>query len=154
MNNPSDKQLEDLIHQQLKDQPDLNAPASLVPRVMRAITSPSSVLDCPRQWWTWRVELKIASAAASLLVLTLFVYAASQVWVEFPSLEEQSILTGLWRFGSLGVMLGETFANALLVVAKHVGLSWLAAAVSLILLMYAACVALGTLCVRLAVKSR
>jgi hypothetical protein len=69
MNRDNEEQFETEIDRELKGLPELQAPASLIPRVMAALESRAAVPWFMRSWPAWPVALK---ASSFLLLAALF----------------------------------------------------------------------------------
>lgn len=72
------------LHQQLRNLPDMEAPASLIPNVMAAIRKREAAV---RAWYrrpatTWPPALQIALGVAALLVFLLGVHGVHQLTAE------------------------------------------------------------------------
>jgi hypothetical protein len=146
--------LEQLIHRELSKLPDRSAPEDLIPAVLAQIAARQRKRwwQCP--WINWPLAAQVASVpllsagvAACLLGLSmLWRLAMAQATVDTIS-ERWDGVSAVWDvFAALG--------NAVLLLGRSVGQEWLLIALLIPLLMYVACVGLGTLCYRLASSCR
>jgi hypothetical protein len=146
------KNLEELIHRELLKLPERAAPETLIPRVLAQIQARAN-----RRWWQcswshWPFPLKVLSLPFLLAGLAAAVAGASALWnwgsaepgLEFVSAKLESI-TAFWNLVS-------ALGNSVLVLGRAAGGQWLLVALLVPLIMYLACIALGTLCYRMAVS--
>ena len=146
MANDPNSSLEDLIQRELAKLPEMKAPETLVPRVMGTLQARSHApwWRQPFPSWPWRLRTlcltTLALMSISLIGAALFL----------PNPLQSRIDQWTARFMAFGDFL-VTLSQAAWAVKGHstVQLSLIVGA-SISLLMYAACVGLGTLCVRIA----
>ena len=154
MERPDQNELTDLIHRQLMKLPERTAPATLIPRVLRRIESRQRCWWL-RPWGTWPFSAKVFSLPLMLACLVAFVQGLTalsrlspEAWVVSEAETRLRPLAPVWD-------LAGTLANALGIALQSFNqpIVWLAA-VSIIVLMYLTCLAVGTMCVRVAYASR
>lgn len=148
MNNETDRQLEQLIHRELRQLPDLRAPGGLVARVQRAIASQTALPWWSQSWFAWPRLAQGASAFAAfaLVVAVGWMFGLGRL----PAGPAGGTLTELTAVTNAGL----TVLNA---VSNSIGLptsTFLAIAAAVLTLMYLGCLALGTLFYRVAVNPR
>lgn len=150
MNPEYEKDLEARIDAALKALPELEAPASLLPRVLQTIARRSAVPWYRQPWQMWPAALRVATlivlltgAGALCVAGWQLTRAAGVTAVEQELAQTFSGITGLWN--ALNALLG-----ALVLVVKHLGTGFLVAGGAAVAFGYAICVGLATACVRLA----
>lgn len=154
MNSDFDKQWEPRIGRELKQLPDLNAPATLATRVMARIEQRSALPWYRQSWQTWSVGLRIASFAVLLALFGGLYLAGSAL------LQEQSVTIAFHRAGEwvsgLDVIWKTlaVLADALVLTVEKLGTGFIVGFFAVAALCYAACVGLGTLVVRFATARR
>jgi hypothetical protein len=148
------KTLEELIHRELSKLPEQAAPETLVPRVLARIQARQQRHWWQRPWPQWPWAAQIASLPLMLGGVVSAFFGLSVIWKfmlgynEFGSISDTvDWVAGVWDF--LGVL-----GNAGMVLGRSVGQEWLLLALLVPVLMYLACVGLGTLCYRMAVSQR
>src|SRR5262245_27672913 len=150
MNEEYEKRLESEVDQLLKTQPELAAPALLMKRVMAAIEARVSVPWYRRAWQTWPNGLQAASLGVLLTMFGVLCIAGWQLermhgydlfFQEIGSVF--SGVLGLWN-AFLSIL------GAIALVAGKLGNVLLIAGVVAMALAWAACLGLGTVCVKLA----
>jgi len=154
MNPKSDKPLgdwESRLDCALKNLPDRQAPATLVPRVLQAIQARARLPWWRRTWWNWPPAAQIFSLLICSAILGGVVLLCEQSSLS-PVIEATSAwvsdlfapLAPLWHcLGSL--------SGALVLVAHKLGTLVFLIGALLCLGMYLSCVGLGTLCYRLVI---
>lgn len=152
MNPDYEKKLEAQVDAELKTLGDLTAPATLAPRVLRALEKRSLRPWYRQSWSTWPRGLQFASFA-SLALLFAGVFAAA--WMITHGVAGQGIgsLFGEW-FRSAGVAFKvvEVVKESLVLALRHLGTGVIAGCIAMMALLWAACVGLGTLYVRLGMQ--
>lgn len=138
------------IDRELKNLPDLKAPATLALRVMRAVSQRQALPWYHLPWQDWPVALRVA---ALVLLSSLFGGLCVASWqlsraagMSATMQEIGGLFSGVancWNI--LNVLLG-----AIVVVAKHLGTGFIVTCALIVGLGYALCLGLGTACVRLA----
>jgi hypothetical protein len=149
MNPEYQKQLEAGVRRELESLGELTAPPALANRILRAIEARQAVPWYQRSWATWSLPWRLASLAALSLVFAGLCFAGweithgvtgARIWTE--SLAD---VAALWR--TLGV-LGGTAVTLL----GRLGTGVITFGLVMIFLTWAACIALGTAYVRLALQ--
>lgn len=79
MHNEPDPQLAKLLHAQLRQLPDCQAPPALVPGVLEAIRARAEVPWWRQSWWHWPLTAKVAFAACALAFVGLL--ASGGFWL-------------------------------------------------------------------------
>lgn len=154
MNSDYQKELELEIDRELKQLPDLEAPATLVVRVMQAVRQRQALPWYRQPWQNWPVALRIA---ALVLLSSLFGGLCIASWqlsraagMSATMQEIGGLFSGVaivWNI--ISVLLG-----AVVVVIKHLGTGFMVSCVLIVALGYALCLGLGTACVRLALARK
>jgi len=147
VHNEPDKNLEALIHAELRQLPELPAPRNLVGRVMTMIAEQERQPWWRRPWLTWPKTAQAASAALLLAFIGGAGFIGHTAWegLSLASVENRSwmSLEGGWEFlGTLG--------NAVLVVLRAVNPVWLMGGLAFAGFVYLTCIGLGTVCFRVA----
>lgn len=150
MNPEHEKQLEQQVDRVLKRLPELSAPATLMPRVMRAIAARQSLRWYQTSWEVWPMGLRVASMTVLVAAFAGLCVAAWQLTqaVGYIAATEEvrnvfSSFTVVWS--TVQVLLG-----AVVVVFKHMGSGFMIGCLAAAGLAYAVCVAAGTAFFRLA----
>ena len=145
---PEDKQLEIEIDRQLKKLPDLQAPASLAPRVMAIISARATAPWYQRSWSTWPATLRWSALTALVAIFGAICYAGWGISNNAtPSLERfTGHLTGL---GALWTVIDDLLASGVATI-RSLGSGAIAGICAALVLSYAMCLALGAACYRLA----
>ena len=154
MNHDFENQLAAKVHQELNRLGELSAPPMLAGRVLRAIAQRRAVPWYRSAWQTWPLALQGVSLVALLLVfggICLGVGELSQVAKVSPAGQH----AGQWLawFGVLWKTAG-VLADAIGTAFRHLGMGIVIGCGLALLAAYAACVGLGTACVRLALARR
>jgi len=152
---PTDeRELEGLIHRELRRLPELEAPGTLIPRVMATIAARAQLPWWRRAWLTWPSAMQVLSV---LLLLAAVGVAASwglRTW-EFctghPLL--QKTLQSLASFSFLW-QVPLVLLNALGVVVRSHSQQLMIYGGGLLAVMYLSCVGLGTACYRVVFNKR
>ncbi len=144
MNPNPDNQLEAQMDRELKSLPRLTAPATLSPRIMAAIAARTTAPWYHRPWPTWPVPLR---ATALVLLLAAFggLCAAGSEALTATAGVAAGWFEGISVFWKAAGVLWGAVSLAL----KSLGPAFLIGMSLLLLLCYAACMGLGTICVRL-----
>ena len=154
MNPNYEKQLEAEIDRALKGLPELAAPRTLAPRVMRAIEQRAQAPWYRQSWQMWPAAVR---AAALVLLLALFGAICFAGW----ELRQTGIVVaatrqvGGWLSGvstvwnTVSALLG-----AVVLVVKKLGIAFTVGCLAALALAYAMCFGLGTVYVRLALARR
>src|SRR5438046_1881765 len=152
MNEQNEKQLEQLVHRELRKLPELPAPETLVHRVMLAVHAKEHQRWWQRSWWSWPRLMQVSSAAACVAAGTALVYFSAAAWqaagIGHP-------LDRIWQWVSSLSPLWDwlaTLVNALVLVMQKGGQQYVLIALGVAATMYLMCVAAGTACYRLALN--
>ena len=145
-----ERQLEERIDCELKALPELQAPPALAGRILSAVTRRAARPWYRRSWQEWPVPVQAASVPVFLALgggLCWAAFALAQMLVAVPALQNLATnaagLRVFWR--TLGVL-----GDAAIVCCRHIGPGVLAGVFAALFLVYAACMGLGTLSLRLA----
>jgi hypothetical protein len=154
MERPDQDELTDLIHQQLMKLPERTAPATLIPRVLRRIERRQHCWWL-RPWGTWPFSAKLFSLPLMIGCLGMFSLGLKAfsglplgAWIMSGAEDLLRPLTSIWD-------LTLTLSNAFWVALQSFNqpIVWVGV-VSVVFLMYLTCLAVGTMCVRVAYASR
>jgi len=152
MNEQNEKQLEQLIHRELRKLPELPAPQTLVHRVMLAVHAKEREPWWQRSWWTWPLWAQMTSLATFVACAGLISYLAGAVW---GGLNVTSLSTAVsqWLSGYAPIWEAlKALFGAVLLVLQKLGQPALFVAGGSLLLVYFLCVGVGTVCFRFAIK--
>lgn len=154
MNHEPERRLEEAVDRALKNIPELTAPRTLVPRVMAAIQQRAALPWYRQAWQMWPAPLRIASMAVLIASFGGLCFAGWQ-------------LTQLEGVAALGREFGRLFAGvtaavstlgvlleAVVLIVKKLGTGFMVGCLLVLAFGYAACVGLGSVCVRLALARR
>ena len=152
MEHETDKQWEELLDRKLRDLPEREAPATLIPRVLAAIEARARLPWWRRSWWHWPPLARILALVLLGVVVGGMAYLLAGVEhsLVVAAVEQQAVdwLARLTPFWNACVTLG----NAAALVLRQCGNLLLFGAVFLCVGMYLSCLALGTVCYRLALN--
>jgi len=154
MNEPNEKLLERLIEGELRKLPELQAPETLVHRVMLAVHAKERQPWWQRPWLTWPRAAQVISSALSAVTVAAFVYFGAAAW---RAAGLGSPLDSIFQWISSLAPLWDwlvTLANALALVLQKAGQPYLLIALGIAAAMYLLCLASGTACYRLAFNRR
>jgi hypothetical protein len=150
MHSEFEKRLEEQIDRELKALPDLPAPATLSRRVLASIQARVRVPWYRRAWQTWPIGLQAASLALLLALFGGLCFAGWQLQrmhgYDLVLQESGSLFSGV-------ISLCDAFLSvcgALVLVVRKLGNGVLIAGLAAMGLAWAACLGLGTACVKLA----
>jgi hypothetical protein len=146
------QKLEAAVHRCLRELPERAAPATLIPRVLKTIEMRA------RAWWrqpllAWPPALRIAVLSAAVILVGALVYggfvvqgsfAGGNLWTRIAG--ALSVLDPIWEMAA-------TWLKAVLVLAQAAK-TLLIYAAGLFVMMYLACIGLGTACFRLVIAKR
>ena len=154
-NDVNHQELESLIHGELSQLGERQAPETLIPRVMEVIQARSQKQQWWRNPWTdWPRALQIASLPVLAMNAALVTAALYVLW-RFPgSTWSAPQLQEKFRFLSFMWEIVLTLGNALYLIGKDIGTHWILAAATVIGMMYLACIGIGTLFVRMVLPKR
>lgn len=147
MANEPEKKLEQLIHRELRQLPDLKAPSSIISSVRARLEARASLPWYQRPWFAWPVPLRLASGILTIALLSGLSFGMQRL------LTAASTLTESTTFSTI-VSATNAITNALILAARAINPLYLAGGVALVGLMYVSCVALGTVCYRIAWNNR
>jgi hypothetical protein len=154
MNETNEKLLEQLIDGELRKLPELQAPETLVHRVMLAVHAQERQPWWQRPWLTWPRPAQVISSALSAATVAALAYFGAAAWraagIGSPLdriVQWISSLAPLWDWLV-------TLANALALVLQKAGQPYLLIGLGIAAAMYLLCVASGTACYRLAFNRR
>jgi hypothetical protein len=154
MKKNSEHRWEQQVDQALRNLPDLPAPASLVPKVMRAIHRRAALPWYRQPWPVWPAPLQGLSLAMLLGGFGAFVYAAWQLTqaagYQAAWEEVRQAFTGLAYVGKVVRLLAE----ALLLVAQQLGTPFIIGCLTAASLAYGLLIGFGTLYCRVALALR
>ena len=150
MQNEREDKLAERIQRELDRLPLLNAPASLLPRVMAAVEARVHLPWWRRSWSTWPTGYRVLFLLVSVVLAAGCAYGLSVVGedVSFPSLK--TAVSGSFAFLRPVWELVLALGNALVLVVRSGGplLLWVLGLT--VTAVYLASVGLGTLCYRVA----
>jgi hypothetical protein len=150
MNTNHDPELERAISRELKSLPELTAPAAIANRVMTTIERRSAVPWYRRSWGTWPAVWQAAALATMLILfggLCLGGWEVSRLELVARGMSRAvQWLSELKSFANTFHIL----ADSVMVVARHLGRTFIIASLVAAGLAYALFLGLGTVCYRLA----
>ena len=150
MNPEYEKNLESHLDRLLKELPELDAPQSLVPRVMTAIAAFKPLPWYRQPWLAWPLSLRVA---AMVFLLALF---GGLCTATFQLTRAAGFANAMQELGQTFSFLGSIWSvinvllSAVILVVKHLGTGFIVGCCLTAALGYAVCIGLGTACVRLA----
>lgn len=146
-----EEQLEATIHQRLRALPDLEAPATLVTRVLRAIATREQRVWWQRPWGTWPISDQILASVVALACFGFLFGAIAEIHSSFNLGDGLKVVQG-WMSALQPIReAGSALVGALLLILNKLGPMAITVGVGVFLMMYCACIGLGTACVRLAI---
>lgn len=154
MNPEFEKQLAAKVQQELNTLGELSAPAALAGRVLRAIEQRAAVPWYRCAWQTWPMALQGVALVALLLLFGGICFGVGEL-SHVAKVSPAGQQAGEW-FAWLGVLwkTAGVLADAVVTAFRHLGMGILIVGGLALLAAYAACVGLGTACVRLALARR
>ncbi len=145
-----DPELEAIVDRELRNLQDLPAPPTLVPRVLaRLQPQPTTAAWWQQPWWRWPLPARLASCLLTVGVLVAL--ADGSNWIETP---RQSVQASVGGAMDAILAVAQQWLTGLLSMAPWPPVSqaqWLVI-LTLIAGSYLACIAMGTLVVRTALK--
>lgn len=154
MKNDPDDKLEKLIHRELAKLPDLQAPETLIPRVMEAIRTQAQMPWWRRSWFNWPIGPRMLSMSFAVGLFSLVFTGVAFFWQDVIAF----VSIGTFRdwLGQFSVVESffSTLANAVVVILSTIGNFWLTLSLTIAFLAYLSCVGIGTVCFRLAINKR
>jgi len=154
MNMNHEDQLAALVDRELKTLPPLSAPPSLAPRILARLAAQTEVAWYRRAWPTWPPALR---AASFLVLVALFGGLCFAGWqaMHAPGVTAAAgKVSGAFALVSLAVNTLSALGNAAAQVVRYLGTGVIVAAITAVLLAYAACVAFGSFYLRFAFARR
>jgi hypothetical protein len=149
-----DQRLETEIERELKALPELNAPSTLAPRVMEAILRRAGVAWYRQSWQLWPAPLRSLSLTATVLLVGAVCLG---LWL-LPQTQPFSALMhkcAAWASGPAAIWNAlNSLAGTGVLLVKRLGTPFLVGCLLAFGLAWAACLGLGTACVRLALAKR
>lgn len=154
MKHDSEDNLEKLIHQELAKLPELQAPQTLIPRVLETILKQAHKPWWRRSWFNWPFSVRVISIAFAVTLLGGVFSGTAFLWQDVSgALGSAAADQWLGRFAVLADVLG-TLAGAGLMVWNSISKLWLLLSLAIAFMLYVSCVGIGTLCFQLAVNKR
>jgi hypothetical protein len=150
MQHQPDQELEQFVHERLRRLPAAKAPATLAPRVLAAIRAQSELPWWRRAWWTWPAPCQAAFGTLTMALLGLLgtggfrIASQTELWTQ--RLQNLASL----QFATLQT--GDTAQAVQTAVSGLTRQPYALHAAGIALLVYLACVGLGTLGFKLALK--
>ena len=151
MQNDPDRQLEDLIHRELRKLPDREAPASLLPRVMAFVHTREARPWWQQPWLTWPRLAQAVSGSVFVTCLAGLGLAATTFLPSSLSLNFVQIPVGI---GSFAWSVLSTLGNAFALVIRTIPTPYLLLGAAIVASSYFSCIGLATLCYRVALNKR
>lgn len=146
--------LEQLIHRELSKLPDRSAPQDLIPAVLAQIAARQRRHWWQRPWTDWPLTAQVASVPLLCSSVAAALFGLSVLWQMMTAEATWDALADRWDGVSAVMDVFTALGNAVVLLGHSVGQQWLLLALLIPLLMYVACVGLGTLCYRLASSRR
>lgn len=148
------QRLEQLIQQELSKLPERPAPETLIPRVLAQIQARTHKRWWQRAWIHWPRSAQLASLPLMLASACGTAYGLSMlcklVLAQLGMISMAQTMDSVIATWDLINVLG----NAAMLLGRSAGQTWLVLVLFVPLIMYLACVALGTLCYRMALHTR
>ena len=145
-----EKLLEADIDRELKSLPELEAPRTLAPRVMRAIAARASAASHRRAWSSWPLALRLASLAALLALFGGLCYA---LWAVPQTAPVAGAVTECGRWLSWAGVVWRAVSSLPGIaynILSHLDTRLLVGGIAMVALAYATCIALAAGSFRLA----
>lgn len=154
MNPDFENQLAAKVQQELNRLGELPAPPALAGRVRRAIEQRTAAPWYRGAWQSWPLAFQGVALVALLAVFGAICYGVVEV-SHAAQISPAGQQAGAW-FAWLGVLwkTAEVLADAVVTAFRQLGTGFLIGCGLVLLATYAACVGLGTACVRLALARR
>ncbi|HWX21963.1 MAG TPA: hypothetical protein VN578_18840 [Candidatus Binatia bacterium] len=154
MNTDYEKRLEERIHRELNELPELPAPPTLASRVMAAIARQAQAPWYRQSWQMWPLPVR---AASFVLWLALVAALCFGLW-KLPQVEGVAAtlhqVAGWFSWLSVVWNVVSAVLSAAVLVVKQLGTGFFIACVLVIGLGWAFCIGLGTVYFRLALARR
>lgn len=154
MNSDYDKRLEAEVAREMQGLHELQAPASLIPRVLRAVEQPAALPWYRQPWTMWPSGWRVASFGSLLTVFAGLCIAGW--WLSRASSLTLSIhgLGGRWADFMVAWDTLRVLAESGVLIMKKLGTGFIIACLVVAAFSYFACVGLGTLFYRYALARR
>ena len=154
MKNHSDDKLEKLIHRELAKLPDIQAPITLLPRVMGVIRAKAPTHWWQRPWFNWPIAPRMLSLMFAVGLVSLVFSGVLIFWQDMIGyISIDAARSWLGQF-SVVESLFTTLSNAVLAILNTIGKIWLILSLTIVFMAYFSCVGIGTVCFRLAINTR
>jgi|SRR5262245_1840373 len=144
-----DPKLEAIIDQELRKLPEVPAPRSLAPRVMAAIRARASKPWWQQSWWNWPLAAQVTFLVIALAIAGAFTQSGLIVDDSVRSYSQQ--VTEQANIVSTFLNNFQPLLNAVAVLWQKAQPLWLYA-FALAIALYLACVGVGTIFVRVALR--
>jgi hypothetical protein len=150
MNEEREKQLEMIIHRELRRLPERHAPETLLHRVMLTIHERTRKPWWHRPWLAWPFGAQVVSLAVLLVCAAVVSFFLESLWegVNLSAIPTQVADSLAW-LKPIGAA-AAAFLNALLAALRLTWQQCLLIGTAVVLFSYLSCVAVGTACYRLA----
>jgi hypothetical protein len=146
-----DPKLEARIQREFDNLPEIPAPPTLAPRVLRAIQAQRTRPWWQQSWSAWPPQIQ--TAALALLITLAMALSLAGGWAAWGGTRphiETDWLTAWVPFGDALLAV----ANTTLLLIRHTGQTWLVIGLTTVSLMYLTCIGVGSLCLRLVIPKR
>jgi hypothetical protein len=152
MQDEKEKQLEELIHRELRRLPEVPASATLVHRVMLAIHERAKQPWWKRSWLAWPFGIQLISLVLLLASAGLVSYLLGAAWdgVNMTSIAQRVAESFAWLKPVWQVV--AALLSAVLLLARTLGHQALLIGAAVVIFAYLTFVGLGTVCVRVALN--
>lgn len=150
----TEERLAALIDRELKQLPEQEAPATLVPRVLAALRQRAALPWYRTAWQTWPYALQVASLAVLGAMFGGLCFGGWELSHGATANEVTQVLQQWFSGFSVAGNVLSVIAHAGLLAAQHLGPVFLAGCAFAALAAYLSCLGLGTAFVRLAVARR
>ncbi len=146
-----DPKLEARIQREFDNLPELPAPTTLAPRVLRAIQVQRTRPWWQQSWAAWPAQIQTAALALLMTLAVALSLAGGWAWwsAARPQMDSESF-TAWVPFGDALLAV----ANTSLLLLRHAGQTWLIIGLTAVSLMYLTCIGVGSLCLRLVIPKR
>jgi hypothetical protein len=154
MNPEFENQLAAKVQQELNALGELSAPPALASRILRTLEQRTATPWYRSAWQTWPLALQGASLVALLALFGGICYGVGEL-SHAAQVSPAGQQAGEW-FAWFGVLwkTSGVLSDAVVTAIRHLGMGILIGGALVLCAAYAACVGLGTACVRLALARR
>jgi hypothetical protein len=142
------QELEEVIQREVDQLPNLQAPLTLIPRVLAAIQAQEQAPWWRQPWVNWPSGYRMASLVAVVGVIGAALYGA-QLGSQTIGNAVSRDVGGWLSVVSLITDAIVTLANAAFVVVRSLQKPWMLAGLGFLTFVYLGCVGIGTLCFQL-----